>query len=381
MNGPGEMRSGRGIPASIAGEARRVIDEGCAVCAVPAPTFAERPRAELVMRLLRDAGAEPRLDSAGNVVAGFGAGIADEAVVLAAHLDTVFDAGIEIAPRVNGGRLAAPGIGDNSIAVAALVHLARRLRGAPLRRPVTLAATVGEEGLGDLLGARALLAGEPCGAFVAVEGMMLESIAVAAVGSIRLRIAVRGPGGHPWSDRGVPSAVHGLLDPLREALARAQRAGVTANAGVLSGGTAINVIAAEATVELDLRTEDDLLLTEVASRVIAAFAETQPGLETEVTMLGHRPGGRIASGHELLSAARAARADAGLPPAAEIASSTDANAAHGRGIPAITVGITTGANAHRLDEYIDLEPVAAGLAALDSLIDRLAAAPGPGVAG
>jgi tripeptide aminopeptidase len=63
-----------------------------------------------------------------------------------------------------------------------------------------------------------------------------------------------------------------------------------------------------------------------------------------------------------------------LAPAPELASSTDANAAHGRGIPAITVGVTTGANAHRLDEYIDLEPVPQGLAALEALALDLAGA-------
>ncbi|MHB1571929.1 MAG: M20/M25/M40 family metallo-hydrolase [Solirubrobacteraceae bacterium] len=354
------------------GDARQVVDEASAICMVASPTFAEGLRAELVRGMLARAGADARLDGAGNVLARLGDGEPGETLILAAHLDTVFDAGTEIVPHERDGRLAAPGIGDNSLAVAALVHEARRLRGVPLRRPVLLAATVGEEGLGDLRGAKALLEAEPCGAFVAVEGMMLESIAVAAVGSVRLRVTVRGPGGHPWSDRGTPSAVDGMLAALPDALRRARDAGLAANAGVLRGGTAINVIAAEAVVELDLRSEDDRLLRQGAELVRSAFAEPAPGLEVEIAEIGHRPGGRLASGHELLAAAREARAQAGLAPAREQASSTDANAAHGRGIPAITVGITTGANAHRLDEYIDLEPVARGLAALDALVDRLA---------
>ncbi|MGH2874607.1 MAG: M20/M25/M40 family metallo-hydrolase [Solirubrobacteraceae bacterium] len=361
---------------AIGGTVRRVIDDAIAVCTVPAPTFAEGTRARLVMRLLHQAGARPRLDGAGNVVAAFGSGPPDQTLILTAHLDTVFDEATEISPTERRGRLAAPGIGDNSIAVAALVHLARRLSGAALRRPVTLAATVGEEGLGDLRGAKALLADEVCGAFVAVEGMMLDSIAVAAIGSLRLRATVRGPGGHPWSDRGTPSAVHGLLAPLQAALERAERGGVVANAGVLRGGTAINVIAAEATVELDLRSEDGARLREVAAEVRAAFELTAPQLSVKLAQIGDRPGGQIAADAELLAAARAAREQIGLPPADEKASSTDANAAHGLGIPALTIGITTGANAHRLDEYIDLKPIAAGLAALDALVDRFAAAPG-----
>jgi len=163
-----------------------------------------------------------------------------------------------------------------------------------------------------------------------------------------------------------------MLAGLPEALRMARDAGLAANAGVLRGGTAINVIAAEAVAELDLRSKDDRRLRGGAELVSSAFAQVLSGLEFELTELGHRPGGRLAPDHELLVAARGARAQVGLPPAHELASSTDANAAHGRGVPAITIGITTGAHAHRTDEYIDLEPICAGLAALDALVDRLA---------
>lgn len=355
--------------------ARRVVDEARAICAVPAPTFAEGPRGELVSELLAAAGAAPERDAVGNVIAALGDGAAGEAVVLAAHLDTVFDGSTEIVFREQAGRLAAPGIGDNSLAVAAIVHLARRLRERPLRRRVVLAATVGEEGLGDLRGAKALVQAQPCAAFIAVEGMTLNRITVAAVGSRRYRLTVRGPGGHPWSDRGSPSAIHGILGPVQaiiERLGQGGRGGVVVNLGVIGGGTVINAIAAVASVELDLRSVQESVLHDAAEVIRGAFAGLGDGLELEIETLGHRPGGRLAPGHELLAAARAARRRVGLPDAPQDASSTDANAAHGRGIPAITVGVTTGANAHRLDEYIDLDPVPVGLASLEALVDELA---------
>ena len=355
--------------------ALRLIDEARRICAVPAPTFAEARRGELVADLFAAAGVTPRRDGAGNVIAALGDGAADETVVFAAHLDTVFSAGTEIAFRKTDGRLAAPGLGDNSVAVAALVHLARRLRDRDLRRPVLLAATVGEEGLGDLAGAKALLDDRPCGAFIAVEGQMLDSITVAAVGSLRFRVTVRAPGGHPWGDRGNPSAVHELIAPLAALVAELSDAGLVANVGTIAGGSAINVIATEAGAELDVRSEDEQLLRRAAELVHGAWSRAAPGVEAQIDQLGHRPGGRIAADHPLLVAARRARERAGLPAAAETASSTDANAAHGRGIPAITVGVTTGGNAHRLDEYIDLEPIPAGLAALDALADELTARP------
>jgi tripeptide aminopeptidase len=257
--------------------------------------------------------------------------------------------------------------------VAALLHLARHLKDRALARSVALVATVGEEGLGDLRGAKALLEEMPVGAFVAVEGQMLDAIKTAAVGSVRLRVTVRGPGGHPWGDRGTPSAAHGLVDALSGALAEAHNAGIVLNVGTIRGGTVINAIANEAVAELDLRAEDDGLLRATAKRVHEVVGWAPEGLVTTVEALGRRPGGRIADDHPLVAAARRARERAGLPRAEEGASSTDANAAYGRGIPAITVGVTTGGHAHRLDEYIDLEPIASGLAALEALAEELAA--------
>jgi acetylornithine deacetylase/succinyl-diaminopimelate desuccinylase-like protein len=346
-----------------------VIAQAREICAVAAPTFAEGRRAELVAGMFKAAGFAPRRDPVGNVICEAGAD--GEPVVFAAHLDTVFAADTPIRFETTEGRLAAPGLGDNSLGVAGLLALARHFRDRPPTAAVALAATVGEEGLGDLRGAKALLAEMPCRAFVAVEGQALDSITVTAVGSIRLRVTVVGPGGHPWGDRGTPSAVHGLVHALDRAIETVRESSAALNVGVIGGGTAINVIAGEAHAELDLRCQDDRELRIVAGRVRDALAPRGSGVEVNIDELGHRPGGAIADDHPLLLAARTAREAAGLGPAKENASSTDANAAHGRGIPAVTVGVTTGGNAHRLDEYIDLEPVTDGVAALIALADEL----------
>jgi tripeptide aminopeptidase len=351
----------------------RVLDEARRICAVAAPTFQEAARGDLVALLFAEAGLAVDRDGAGNVLAALGKGAAEDAIVFAAHLDTVFAAETEIVFDERDGRLAAPGIGDNSLAVAALVHLSRELQPHRLTRPVLLAATVGEEGLGDLRGANALLDERPCAAFVAVEGQMLDTITVTAVGSVRLRVTLRGPGGHPWSDRGHPSAIHALVGPLSRLVAELGDAGLVVNVGVIGGGTVINAIAAEARAELDVRSEDEGALRAVPGIIREAFATLPAGLAVEIDELGHRPGGRIDPDHPLLAAARRAREIAGLEPAPERGASTDANAALGRGIPAITVGVTTGGNAHRLDEYIDLAPLPAGLAALEALAVELAA--------
>ncbi len=353
-------------------DAERLIEEARSICAVPAPPFGEEARAAFVAERLAAAGLAADRDATGNVIARLGP-TSGETIVLAAHLDTVFAANTEIVFREADGRLCAPGLGDNSLAVATLLHLARRFRGQALRRPVLLAATVGEEGLGDLRGTKALLDAEPCAMFVALEGQLLDRLGVQAVGSIRFGVVVRGPGGHPWSDHGHPSAIHALLPQLAAVVDAATQDGMIVNVGTLSGGTVINAIASEMRAELELRCADDARLSAAAEVTAALLGDIAPPLTVEVTRLGHRPGGRIAPDHELLRAARRARERTGLPPATEDASSTDANAAHGRGIPAICVGVSTGGNAHRLDEYIDLAPIPDGLAMLEALVEELAA--------
>jgi acetylornithine deacetylase/succinyl-diaminopimelate desuccinylase-like protein len=359
--------------AATAADVERVIEQARRICAVPAPPFGEAERGRLVAELFAQAGAPARIDATGNVIAELG-GSGAATTVFAAHLDTVFPAGTPIAFAEGNGRLAAPGLGDNAIAIAALLHVAHRLAGRALRRPVALVATVGEEGLGDLRGAKALLEEVECAGFVAVEGLTLPAIKVTGVGSVRLRATVTGAGGHPWIDRGAPSAVHGLAEGLAAALREARTAGLVVNVGVIQGGTAINTIASKATAEIDLRCANDAALLAGADRVRAALEAVEEGLETTVEPLGRRPAGAIDPGHPLLQAARRARKRAGLEPAREDAASTDANAAYGRGIPAITVGVTTGGNAHRLDEYIDLAPIPAGLAALTALAEEVAGA-------
>jgi acetylornithine deacetylase/succinyl-diaminopimelate desuccinylase-like protein len=355
-------------PAGVLADCQRV-------CAVPAPTFQEEERAVLVADLFREAGCQTRRDAVGNVVCALGDPDAP-AVVFAAHLDTVFgrEQPIEIVHDEERGRIIAPGIGDNSLGVAALLHLARLFGGrGPAARPLVLAATVGEEGLGDLRGAKHLLSEISCRGFVAIEGAMLDRIEIGGVGSTRYRVTYRGPGGHSWSDRGTPSAVHGLITRAAAFLSDRAPPNVSVNIGRIQGGTSINTIAAEAAIELDLRSEDAASLEGVAHRAAAHFGAAPRGIDRSIELIGQRPSGRTPPNHPIVQAAREARRRAGLEPAEEGTSSTDANAAYGRGIPAITVGVSTGGNAHRPDDYIDVEPIGNGLRALELVAEALVA--------
>ena len=346
----------------------QIVDEATAICAVPAPTFAESQRAALVQELLAAAGLVAQIDAAGNVVARVGGD--GPALALVAHLDTVFPDLTTLPIVRNGVRVTGPGIGDNALGIAAMLYVARELVQTPPSRPVLFVASVGEEGLGDLSGVTALLDTEQIRALIAVEGHGIDCLAVGGVASMRLRAEFSGPGGHSWSDRGRGSAIHALIEAGERALAAAPPAAF--NIGVIEGGTTVNAIAQSATMVIDIRHGDPRIVDAARVRVERALATALPGdVSVEVTLVGNRPGGSNHPNDPLLEAARAARTAVGLGPADEIFASTDANAAFARNIPAVGIGITRGDFAHREDEWIALPPIALGVASLLELVRRL----------
>jgi len=350
-----------------------------ALCEVPAPTGAEGARGDAVADELRRVGLAPRRDRVGNVLVELPGGVPGAPrTALVAHLDTVFGPDVDVRVReTDAGHWAAPGIGDNAASVAALVHLAgRAVAGlAPAHPPLLLAFTVGEEGLGNLRGARALVEDEGAGIdlFLAIDGH-LGSVVDAGVGSWRARMAFTAKGGHAWGDFPSPSAVHALGDAVhavtRLPLPDAPRS--TVNVGQVAGGRGVNAIAETAEATLEVRSVDDAVLdrlrAEAEKRIRSVARRHDVG--AEVTELGHRPAGRSDDGRWARLATAVLR-ERGLE-ARTGASSTDANAAMAAGIPALCLGVYRGGDAHRESEWADPSSLADGLAALEALLERIA---------
>jgi tripeptide aminopeptidase len=363
----------------LAGDAAGIEQTAIEIQQIPAPTFGEQERSDEVHRRFQAlALAEVAQDQIGNVYGCRPGSTGLPGLLLAAHLDTVFPHGTDLSLQREGALLYGPGIGDNSLGVAALLHLAAILQQtkAPNRIDIWFVADVCEEGMGDLRGMRAAvdkLAGR-IGSAVAIEGFGFGRIYHRAIAVRRLRIATRTQGGHSWADYGSPSAIH-LLAEIAVAIAQlpvpeAPRS--TLNIGIIQGGTSVNTIAEAAHLLLDLRSEDQATLEQMERSVRATIEGIRLPASATVTVdvVGSRGGGAIPPTHPLARAAATALHEAG----AEIewgSGSTDANVPLARGIPAICLGITTGANAHRMDEYIDLTNLPRGMEALVRLIWRL----------
>jgi len=348
--------------------------------AIPAPSGAEAVRGARVAELFRAAGLAVDIDGAGNVRASIGPGGGATAtpapVIVAAHLDTVFGPEIDVGVRRDGPRLVGPGISDNALGLAALVGIGEALVAAGLRpaQPVWLVATVGEEGAGNLRGARHLLETSPRpAAFVALDGAGLRRVMHRAVGSRRYRIAFRGPGGHSWAAAGTanPAAAVGRAATAIADLTIPPGPHTTAAVVGLGGGTGLNMIPPEAWLDLDLRSESRDALEQLDGAVHAAVAaardeenrrrapDTAP-LSLQATVLGDRPSGMTPETHPLVAAAVAATRALGVEP--ELAAgSTDASAAIGLGIPAVALGAGGRAgDVHRPCEWYEHVPGAGG---------------------
>lgn len=337
---------------------------------VPAPTNDEGDRAVALRAELEALGYEGvAVDDLHDVTARIPGEDSSRALLVAAHIDTVFPRETDLTVRRDGDTLHAPAVGDNTVAVASVAMLRKAFAdlGVSPAIDIVITGNVGEEGLGDLRGMRAVVDALPdiAGA-IAVEGHLLGRITHRAVGSKRLKVTVTGPGGHSWGKAGEPSAIHHLakivarLDdiPLQESPK------TSFNAGLFNGGISVNTIAPEATAVLDMRSTSADALADLVAEVERVIDMPAPaGISVQVEVVGDRPAGELPRNEGLAPIADGVLREMGFDVHYD-ASSTDANVPISRGIPAVCIGLTTGANAHRTDEFINISPLVKGFAQL-----------------
>jgi tripeptide aminopeptidase len=359
-----------------------VLELTAQISAVPSPTGEETAKSLLVERLFATAGLATERDAIGDVVGVIPSRQTSRPgtsrLVVAAHIDTVFPIGTPLEVKRSADRLSGPGVGDNSVAVAAAIKLAELLRmaGEAPAVDVLLTGNVGEEGLGNLRGIREVLSSRSdIGAVVALEGHNLGRVTHVAVGSRRFRITVKGPGGHSWGDFGRPNAIQGLSKLIAEldAIPLPRSPKTTLNVGMIDGGVSVNTIAPEASCLLDLRSIDESALRRLSDRVTRLVERSNRGdaVIYAAESIGERPAGVVSVDSPIVQIAAGTLTALGLEPSFD-ASSTDANVAIAAGIPAVCIGLTTGGNVHRTDEFIDLEPVSKGVTQLALLTLALA---------
>jgi acetylornithine deacetylase/succinyl-diaminopimelate desuccinylase-like protein len=338
---------------------------------IPAPPFAESARASRFAEMLQATGLpEVSIDEVGNVLArrtGSGSG---ETVAIVAHLDTVFPAGTDVTVRRRGGRLYAPGIGDNTRGLVLLLNVATALEDAGVRTSadILFVGSVGEEGLGDLRGIRHLLrrGGPRVDQMIAIDGGSDSRVVNRALGSRRYRVTVTGPGGHSWGDFGLANPVHALgratyyFDVAAEVVVNTGSP-ASYNVGRVGGGTSVNAVPHDSWAEIDLRSVDpdqvdrlERVLRESVARAVDEQNRARDrgeSLEADFELIGDRPSGTVAEETALVQQAMAVTRFLGNQPRLG-AASTDANVPIANGLPAVTLGRGgAGGGAHALQEW------------------------------
>jgi tripeptide aminopeptidase len=348
----------------------RTIEDQIRFCEVPAPSFKEAARGELLRQAFQQLGLRNvRVDKAGNVIGDRPGAAVRPRVVVSAHLDTVFPEETDVRVTRDGLTLRGPGIGDDCRGLAVMVGIIRALRQSNLQTPatITFVATVGEEGLGDLRGVKQLfketLAGE-IDRFVSIDGTGL-GVTTVSVGSLRYRITFKGPGGHSYAAFGLANPI----DALGRAIAKvadfqvSKEPKTTFNVGRVGGGTSVNSIPFEAWMEVDMRSSDAAPLAALDARFLRAIdaAVTEendrwrtPRMITVVKeRVGDRPAGSTPPDSPIVRAVEAVHRALGLPIFLS-ESSTDSNIAMSLHVPAITIGGGgRGVGAHAATESFD----------------------------
>lgn len=362
----------------------RFVEEIIEITETASWPFGEAARGALLARMMRASGfASVTVDDVGNVIGlrpGRDARL--PALVVAAHLDTVFPEGTDVTVRREGTRLMAPGIGDDSRGVASLLSLARAMNGAGIQtdRDILFVGNVGEEGPGDLRGVRELFKSndraKAAAGFISIDSAGSGSIVTRGVGSNRYRIIFSGPGGHSYDKFGIVNPMVPLAKTVTGLYAIKLPAApkVTYSASVIGGGTSVNTIPPRVFLDVDMRSISPAEVARVDTRlrVIARQAVEEENATRSVArgkvsvdfeVIGKRPAGHTDETSGLAAiAASAARAFGYESRFIEV--STDANVPMSLGIPAITIGSGgTGGAEHSPDEWIDvaLEPSVRGL--------------------
>ena len=354
-----------------------IIDNQVQLCEIPAPPFKEQARGiEFRKRMIALGYPNTRIDAVGNVIAERAGKDGGPTVMITGHLDTVFPEGTDVKVKRTGTRLDGAGIGDDCRGLVVILSVARALNEAKIetRGKVILVANVGEEGPGNLRGVRELLTNGYKGKvdqFISVDGTGFD-VTARAVGSKRYNVVFTGPGGHSYGAFSrVPSAIHAMGRAIANIGDIVPPTGIktTFNVGIVKGGTSVNTISPDASMEVDMRSESvenlekiDQLVHAAIDKGLVAENARWTGAPGKITVkfdtIGIRPVGPVPQNEHTpiikvaLDAAKALSIETTVG-----AGSTDANLPMSMGISSMTIdGGGKGGNAHAAGEWYDDGP-------------------------
>jgi acetylornithine deacetylase/succinyl-diaminopimelate desuccinylase-like protein len=371
----------------IKADDERAFAEQKRITEIPAPPFKETVRAEYYQKRMQELGfKDASIDAEGNVIAlRKGSGGGRPRLVVSAHLDTVFPEGTDVTVKEKDGAIVAPGIGDDSRGLAAMLSLIKAMNENQIATvgDIMFVGTVGEEELGNLRGVKALFRDHTdIDGFISIDGLGITRVVNQATGSHRYEFTFKGPGGHSFQEFGLPSAIHAMGRAIAK-IAELQPPSdpkTTFTVGTVTGGTSVNAIAAEARMAVDMRSNSTNELLKLEARLLELVKEAvadenarwkSDKMTVEAKLIGDRPAGGVAMDSPIvLATQRAVAAITRGPRATFGGASTDSNIAMSLGIPAVTIGGGgEGGNWHSRNEWY--KPVNAWYGPQNALLTAL----------
>src|SRR6476660_5116135 len=321
----------------IKADDERAFAEQKRITEIPAPPFKEKVRAEYYQKRMQELGfKDASIEREGNVIAlRKGTGGGRPKLVVSAHLDTVFPEGTDVTVKEKDGGIVAPGIGDDSRGLAALLSLIKAMNANEIATvgDILFVSTVGEEELGNLRGVKALFRDHAdIDGFISIDGLGVTRVVNQATGSRRYEFTFKGPGGHSFQEFGLPSATHAMGRAIAKIseLQTPSDPKTTFTVGTVSGGTSVNAIAAEAKMAVDMRSNSTEELLKLEARLLDLVRQevveenarwNTDKMTVEITLIGDRPAGTVSMDSPIVQAAQRTVAAIGRGSAVTLAGS------------------------------------------------------------
>jgi acetylornithine deacetylase/succinyl-diaminopimelate desuccinylase-like protein len=355
--------------AHVEGERDAILKEWIAITEINAPSGKEAERAAFIEKLLRGyKSLQVSRDPTGNVVAvrkGTGGG---PTVVIDAHMDTVFQEGLKIKAEVRDGKIYAPGVGDDTRNVEALLAAARALDAASLKTKgdIIFLFTVEEEtsfrGVEEFVKANKGRIDQ----YIALDGGY-EGFTYGGIGINWYRHHFIGPGGHTRSQTPPYSATLPMARAIERIYQLQLPQGISSNLniGMLGGSEVVNAKASDAWFTVDLRSTSNEVIADLEKKIAAIVKEEaeRERMTVRTELLSSTPAAQI-PGHRdspLVKTAEAVHYAMGFKPSITLSGSNNGNVALLAGIPAISTGAGPCSNSHALTEYCEIEPLYKGI--------------------
>lgn len=349
-----------------------ILSEWIRLTEINAPSGKERERAEAVKKILEGYKLDKiYFDAKGNLIAlRKGTAASGKAVVVDAHLDTVFQEGLKIKAQIKDGKIYAPGVGDDTRNVEAILATIRALNEASIKTKLDLLFVFTVEEETSMLGAKAFVDENKSriASYIALDGGF-ENLTYAGIGINWYKHHFLGAGGHTRSKTPPYSATLPLARAIERiyALELPKEPTVNLNIGMLGGSEVVNAKAADAWFTVDLRSTEQKLIDEYEKKIDVIVREeaAREGMKLKTELVTDKlPAAQIAGNRESFTVrmAEAVHRAIGFENVQVTATaSNNANVALLAGLQAFSTGCAPCGGDHSLDEWCSIEPIYKGI--------------------